>query len=142
VVFSGNTFAKVLHAAKFVLISCGYWDKPTTGSTFIDSEFEGGASYEQTEFHGSAERNFSIGWTLTVRTAPSANVTITDSAGKEVFHGAADGKGVAKAPLVEFLVTPQGRTQMTPHTVKVEAGGKTSEAKVTLDKAQTLRIGL
>ena len=142
VAFSGNTFVKAPNAAKFVLITCGYWNKPTTGSRFVDSRFEGEASYEQVAFSGNAERNFSIGWTLTVRTAPFARLTVTDSTGKKVFSGAADDKGVVKAPLAQFLVTPRGRTEMTPHSVEVDVGGKTSEATVTMDKARELRIGL
>jgi hypothetical protein len=76
-----------------------------------------------------------------VRTAAAANVSVTDSTGKEVFNGAADDKGIAKATLAQFLVTPKGRSQMTPHTVKATVGGKTAEAKVTMDKVQELQVG-
>jgi hypothetical protein len=48
--FIGNTFVKA--GDGFEWLRCGYWDKPTTGSTFVDSRFEGGASSELVRFEG------------------------------------------------------------------------------------------
>jgi hypothetical protein len=136
--FIGNTFVKAGEGFKWLV--CGYWDKPTTGSAFVDNRFEGGASADSVTFDGTAERNFSVGWTLTVKTAPGADVTIADAAGKEVFSGKADGKGIATAPLMQYRVTPDGKTALTPHTVKIVAGGKVATKPVTMNKAQDLAI--
>jgi hypothetical protein len=140
--FIGNTFVKAGKGDTFRFLTCGYWDKPTTGSSFVDSRFEGGASIDNVTFEGSGERNFSVGWTLTVKTAPGAEVVITDAQGKESFWGKADVKGVASAPLMQYRLTPDGKTSLTPHKVKAELDGKTAQKTLMADRSQEIELPL
>ncbi|MHC4176246.1 MAG: hypothetical protein ACYSWU_01995 [Planctomycetota bacterium] len=138
--FIGNTFVKAGSGDAFAWLHCGYWDKPTTGSSFVDSRFAGGASPEDVRFHGTARREFCVGWTLSLKTAPGAEVVITDTRGKEVFRGEADEKGRCRAPLMHYLHTPEGKTIRTPHKVMVSRGGRFSEQSVVMDQCREIQI--
>ena len=138
--FIGNTFVKADKPGKFMWLKCGYWNKPTTGTVFIDNKFEGGASVGDISFDGTAERDISVGWTLTVKTTPEAAVTITDRTGKEVFKGKADANGLCVARLLQYRQTPKGKTSLTPHTVKIAQGGKSATKTVTMDKVSQIEL--
>ena len=122
-----------------------FWWRPAGVSknhVFRDCTFEDGASLDSMSPFGrpDGEQDFTVGWTLAVRTEPLAKVTITDSAGKEVFSAAADAKGVVSAPLAQYLVNTHGKTFFTPHTVNVQKAGKTVEKTVTLDGPKQLNL--
>jgi hypothetical protein len=138
--FIGNTFVKAGGGDAFEWLRCGYWDKPTTGSSFVDSRFAGGASLDDVTFGGTAERNFHVGWTLSVKTAPGAEVLITDAEGEETFRGKADEKGLCRAALMHYRQTPQGKTLVTPHKVTVSHGGRSGEQSVTMDQSREIEI--
>jgi hypothetical protein len=138
--FVGNTFVRADDDPRFLFLSCGFWDKPTTGSILIDSRFEGGAGYDSVVFSGTAERNFSIGWTLTLQTSPNAEVSILDATGREVHFGKTDNHGIVKTELTHYLQTPNGKNVLTPHTVKVTAGGDTATTTITMDRPRTYRF--
>lgn len=140
--FVNNTFIKARNAPKFVLITCGWWDKPTTGSVFVDSKFEGGAGLHEVRFDGTAQRDFSVGWTLTVKTSPGATVTITDSTGEQVFSGEADANGLAKAELMQYCNKPDGKVALTPHTVKVTQGPAQAVNKISMDRPKQIEMTL
>lgn len=138
--FTGNTFVKAGSGDAFAWLHCGYWDKPTTGSSFVDNRFAGGASPEDVSFHGTARRDFCLGWTLSLKTAPGAEIVITDAHGKEVFRGEADKNGRCRAPLMHYLHTPKGKTIMTPHEVTVSRGGRVRKQSVVMDQCRKIQI--
>lgn len=140
VVFLGNTFVKADAPGAFQWLRCGYWDKPTTGSAFIDCRFAGGASLDDVVFDGTRTRDFSVGWTLTVETQAGAAVAITDKAGKEVFRGKADASGLCRAHLMQYRQTPEGKTPLTPHVVKVTYGSKSATRTVTVRQACRIEV--
>jgi len=109
---------------------------------FRDCTFEGGASFDSMSPFGRppGEQDFTVQWTLAVRTEPGANVTITDKTGRQVFSQQADAKGLVSAPLSQYLVNAHGKTAFTPHKVKVEKRGKTAERMVTADRKQQIEI--
>jgi hypothetical protein len=72
----------------------------------------------------------------------NAAVTITDATGKEVFTGRADNDGLVKSQLMEYLRKPDGKTVLTPHTVKVTDGAKAAAKQVAMDKPQQVAISL
>ena len=107
---------------------------------FRDCTFERGASLDSMSPFGTGDKDFTVQWTLTVKTAPAADVTITDKNGKTVFSGKADAAGVVSAPLSQYLVNAQGKTFFTPHTVKVEKDRKSATANVTADAKKTVTV--
>jgi len=140
--FIGNTFVKAGNGDAFAWLRCGYWNKPTTGSSFFDSRFVGGASVEDVTFEGTARRSFGVGWTLCVKTEPGAVVVITDVDDKPVFRGSADAKGRCRAALLQYLHTPEGKTILTPHKVTVSHGGKLKQRSVTVEQPREIEIQL
>ena len=138
--FLGNTYVRLGNDPKFLFLSCGYWNKPTTGSVFIDSVFENGVGFDSVEFSGSGERSFGVGWTLTLLTSPGAEIRIADNAGSEVFRGKTNAEGRAVAQLVQYLHEPEGKTLLTPHAVTVRHGSKSSTKSVTVDRPHTFRV--
>ncbi len=138
--FVRNTFVRTGDLDRYRLVQCGFWHWPNAGSVFIDSAFEGDAGYDKARFIGTGERGFSVGWTLTVKTAPGAVVTITDKAGKQVFAAEADAKGIVRAELLQYTQQPDGRQTLTPHAVMAAKGGKTARATVTMDAPKAIDL--
>ena len=88
--------------------------------------------------------DFSIGWTVTLRTAPGAKVTITDKSGAQVFTGKADATGKLDVKLLQLTRKAIGTENKvetihhTPHTVTVEAGGRKTDKIVTVTAKQEI----
>ncbi|MFW6162102.1 MAG: hypothetical protein ACODAJ_04990, partial [Planctomycetota bacterium] len=140
--FLGNTFVRTGDLDRYRLIQCGFWHWRNAGNVFIDSAFEGDTDYGKVKFVGTGDNGFSVGWTLTVKTAPGAAVTVMDKAGKQVFAGETDAKGVVRAELLQFTRGSDGKTLHTPHTVTATKDGKTAKATVTMGGAKTTDLGL
>jgi len=138
-VFRGNTFVRVGNRADYYTIYCGFWTNNATGFKYYDSSFEGGAGYDAIEFdRGTGKKELSVGWTLTVKTAPDAKVTIKDRTGAEVFRGETDPEGGWNVALVQYIHRPEGKTDLTPHMVTIEKDGKTVTRTITMDRQQEL----
>jgi len=138
--FLGNTFIRVGNHPGFLFLSCGFWDKPTTGSVFIDSRFEGETGYESIRFSGSAERDFSVGWTLTIQAVPDTGITVQDRNAKEVFSGVVSNTGVLYIKLVQYVHKPEGKVLLTPHTVTVYQGDTSSKRRINMNKKRTFLV--
>jgi len=140
--FVSNRFVRIGGNPRYKTVRIGDRKGPTSGHVFLDSRFEGGAGFDEVSFEGRGERDFTVQWTLTVRTEPGAHVTITDKDGKEVFSGNADTKGRVSAALSQYLVNPNGKTSFTPHTVKVEKGGRHAQKTLTLEEKTEIELKL
>lgn len=143
--FYDNTFVKEgPDRPDYRTIGCGYGTFRSTGHLFYDSVFEPGTGYDQVRFDGSGERNFSVGWTLTIWTEPFADVTVKDVGEQVVFSAQADGNGVAMTRLIEYLHEPEpdGKTYHTPYTVTVEKGGQDLTQQVDLNEKTTVYMYL
>jgi len=140
--FLGNRFAKAGPARDdYRAIQIGFWNQPTAGHQFVDSEFEEGTSYDHVKFEGTSERrDFSVGWTLSLATAPGAEVKITDRRGEAVFSGRADEQGRLGVPLMQYVHRPDGKTPLTPHTISLTAAGRTLTRQVEMDRPRQLEI--
>ena len=161
-VFYGNQFVRVGRREDYSTIHYGSGsNKASWGIRYFDSAFQGGAGYDKAKFipqnrmeyprwprTGETKREFSVGWTLTVRTAPGAKVTVKDRSDKEVFTGAADAAGNVKVRLLQYTLRSVGtgsdteRIPHTPHEVTAEKGGKKAEKTVTMDRQQEVQIAL
>ena len=106
-----------------------------------DAVFEGGAGLESIHF-GDGDHDLTVQWTLTVKTAPGAKVTIKDKTGEEVFSGTADDKGLVSAPLSQYRHAAKGKTFFTPHTVTVGKDGRQTTKKVTVAAKEQVAIPL
>jgi len=148
--FVANTFVREGEDPRYATVRIGFWDKPTVGHVFLDSRFEGGAGYDRVRFEAEGPRELAVQWTVEVkvldpekRPRPGARVTIADKAGKEVFAGETDAEGCARAPLTQYVHTPEGKSPHTPHTVKVAgAGFKAAETTVTIDGTKSIEVVL
>jgi hypothetical protein len=140
--FYDNTFVKEGPArpSDYRTIGVGYGGLRSSGHKFYDSSFEGGASYDEVRFDGSGIRNFYVGWTLTVQTAPLADITIRDAFSSVVYSDQADGSGLADVLLYQYLEESSGRTYHTPHDVLVELAGDTNSESVTMDAKKTVEV--
>ena len=135
--FESCRFVKVGNHAKYrtFWFGSGY---PSKNHVLLDCTYEGGADPGSIQWLAlKPDHDFSVAWTLTVRTAPGAQVTITDRSGKQVFSGAADDKGVVSVPLVQYVQKMSGRTETTPHTVTVKGRGART---VTLDSTKEVQF--
>lgn len=137
----GTRFIRAGNDPRYRMIGCGYWRSDSFGHKLIDSVFEGeGVGYDSVVFDGTGRREFSVGWTLTVKTTPGANMTITDKTGKQVFSGVADAQGAARAALVEYTRNAQGKTLLTPHSVSVETNGRKAEKTLTMARTREMTL--
>jgi len=168
--FVANELVRLGNDPRYRTIRCGWWVLDTSGNVFIDTVFRGGASFDRVSFEGGpykltgkdarthghlkGERDFSVQWTLEIKTAPGAKIVIKDKSGKEVFSATADRAGRASALLSQFVhkgkgakgegTTPSDSEKLffTPHTVTVTKDGRTASRTVTMDKRQELVIEL
>ncbi|MHC4717274.1 MAG: InlB B-repeat-containing protein, partial [Planctomycetota bacterium] len=140
----GNTFVKAgPDRPDYVTFAVGFWDKPTVEHYFYDSTFEGGAGYDSTYWEGWGQRDFYVGWTVTILTEAFADVTVRDALGNVVFTGQTDDAGELEVQLLEYKQEPTARTYYTDHEVTVsKAGFDTEILTVTVDQTLTLPIPL
>jgi hypothetical protein len=119
------------------------WDThyPSKNHVVLDPTFDGGASLESILL-GEGDHGLTVKWTVTIKTAPGASVSIKDADGKDAFTGKADAEGALPVALAECLLTAQGKTLYTPHTIIAEKEGKTATKQITVDKKQQVALGL
>jgi len=135
--FVGNKFVRVGDRADYATIRArrGY---KSIGHVFLDSEFEGGASYDK-----STARNvdgYTVQWTLSLVTAGGAQVVIKDANGEEVYRGTAPADGKLSVPLTQYRFAGGKRTAATPHMVTVTSAGKTEARTVTMEGVTKLEV--
>ena len=131
-------FVREGHDERFSTITAmgAYWSRH---HRLIDCTFGEGTSSEDVDWGRTRgdNRNYTVEWTLTVKTRPAAEVVVTDAKGAEVFRGKADDKGVAEAPIAQFRMSNgPGKVVFTPHTVR--AAG--NSAKVTMDSKKEITL--
>lgn len=138
--FVGNRFVKVGSDARYQTILMGFreYKYPSFGHVFVDSSFEGGASYDLASFVGAraAQFDFSVGWTLDIKGTPGTMVQINDSEGTEAFSGNIPASGKLAVPLLQYRRSADGKTMLTPHTVT--AGARRQD--VTMDRAKSIDL--
>ncbi len=135
--FVGNTFVKVGDRADYATIQ-GRRGYTASGHVFLDSEFEGGAGYDQ--IRDLNLDSFEVQWTLTVEAPAGAEVTIRDAAGSQAFAGKISTGGKLNVPLTEYRYEALKRTKTTPHTVTVTSAGRVITKTVTMDAKKSIRI--
>ncbi|KPL01797.1 MAG: hypothetical protein AMK75_03890 [Planctomycetes bacterium SM23_65] len=142
--FVGNTLRTVGPLPGYRTVRIGWQgnETETYGHRFEDTKFEGGASFDSVSFDGAGGRtyNFSVAWTLDIRTAPGANVSIKNESGRTIYTGTADNTGKRLVSLTEYVSSPSGKSMRTPHTIIVSKGGRSAEKKITLNAPQTVEI--
>ena len=133
----------------------------TDRHVLLDCEFGEGTRYDDVIWNSRAGGAFySVAWTLTVKTAPGAKVTIKNSKGEEVFSGKADATGKVSAPLTQCVIRPKEyqpgieadkqpavrkrrehqKDMHTPHKVTVEVGGRIASRTVTMTRKQEVEL--
>ena len=135
--FVGNTFRRVGDRKDYFTIR-HLRSYPSTGHVFVNSKFEAGAGYDAVSIRDCDQ--FAVGWTLTVKTAPGATVTIKDRDGKEVFSGKASAEGTAAAEVIEYSRSGSRKTPFTPHSVVVRSGTAEKSATVTVDSPKEIEV--
>lgn len=164
--FVSNVFVREGNNQRYKTVRNGYWIYDSAGNVFLDSSFKGGAGFDKASFEGGevgkgknahckGERDFTVQWYLTVKTAPGAKITIKDKTGKEVFSGEAGVDGKARAALSQYIhkgktkpkrdskwTTDSEKIYFTPHTVAVEKNGGKKTVKAVMDKSKEIELKL
>jgi len=146
VVLDGNAFRLAPGAAPFVPFMLGWYRHPTQNIGFYSNRFEG-LSFGVTinDYSSNYTSAYDFGWTLTVKTAPRAEVGIDDQEGREVLRQKADEKGVLVARLPQYRAAGSGQvieggrrvvkvqqTDVSSYTVKT--GGRQQRVTMTADR--------
>ena len=114
---------------------------PSYNHVVRDCTFEGGAGLDKVRWgYAKWQQDFTVEWTLSVRTATGAKITVKDGTGTEVFSGKADQKGGASVALPQYKASTKSRTDYNPYTVIVEKNGRTATKSITVDKKQEVEI--
>jgi hypothetical protein len=165
--FSRNRFVRKDTYDTYLTIRSQYRGMPST-AVLVDNTFVNGASPDliDLEFGSASLKELKFGWRLSLtvlrdgKPATGARIEVRDNAGATVFSGTTDTAGSASADVVTYLLTNQGkknitskvadklfgargtRIDCTPHTVVVTYGGHTSERTVTLNGNSSLDFSL
>ena len=135
--FIGCRFIREGKAPRFhtIVAMGGYWSRD---HRLIDCVFAGGAEADDVDWGKTkpGTRNYTVEYTLTVKTRPGAEVVITDAKVAETVIKA-DDKGIAGVPLAQYRMNHAGKEMLTPHTVK--AAGKTATVTMDAPKQTDLR---
>ncbi len=161
-----NKFVRLPGRDDYRTAELGWWVCETFGNIFRDTTFGGGASFEDIVFKGgkekltgkdaegsfgklNARRDFTVEWTLSVTTAPGAQVRVKDTTGQDVFDGVTDAEGKLSVPLAQYKMIADGdkgaparKEVFTPHTVTVTSDGKTVLKNVTMDAKKDIEFPL
>jgi hypothetical protein len=135
--FVGNTFVKVGDRADYATIK-GRSGYASSGHVFLDSEFGGGAGYDQ--IRDLNLDSFEVQWTLIVEAPAGADVTIRDAAGSQAFAGKISADGKLNVPLTEFKYEALKRTETTPHDVTVASAGRVVTKTVTMNAKKSIQM--
>lgn len=124
----------------------------------LDCEFEKGVSYNDVYWEDTESfSNYSIQWTLTLKTDPEARVTVRDRNGSLSFSGNAGAKGLLDIPLVQSIIRPEEWTReggnipvkpssafqeelFSPYIITVEANGKSRVRALEMTKKTILDL--
>jgi hypothetical protein len=116
---------------------------PSKYHVLLDCTFKKGASPTSVSWPdgGKAENSqYTVAWTLKLETTPGAKVTVTDKAGDEACTLTAGEDGKLAIPLKQFTANPGQSVEYTPHTVNVEAGGKTATRTVEMTDTKEMTL--
>ncbi|RPI63205.1 MAG: hypothetical protein EHM48_02835 [Planctomycetaceae bacterium] len=114
----------------FITARIGWYKSLTKNVGFYSNTVEGGVFTVQVE-DSKKEATCDVGWTLTVKADPKAEIVVSDKDGKEVTKKAADDKGVAVIRLAQYRVEGEKKVDCGPYTVKI--GDKTQTVEMTKD---------
>jgi len=124
----------------------------------LDCEFGKGVSYNDVYWSNTESfSNYSVQWTLTLKTDPEARVTIRNRNGELFFSGNAGAKGLLDIPLVQSIIRPKEWTRegknisvkpstafqeelFSPYTITVETNGKSRVQTLEMNKKTTLDL--
>jgi hypothetical protein len=134
----------------------------TNRHVLLDCTFAKGTRYDDVDWGTGNDGRawYAIAWTATIKTTSNAAVTITDAKGEQVFSGKAHTDGKLTVPLTQCIIRPAEwdpdadeqppvkrryehiKDARTPHKITVSVDDKTTTRTVTVDKTQTVEIGL
>jgi hypothetical protein len=126
----------------------------------LDCDFTGGASYDDVYWTDTQSlSNYSISWTLNLKSSPGAIIRITDNNGRETFSGKVKEDGEISLPLTQSIIrpvewTPDGKEievtnksqfqeeKFNPYVVEAEKDGKKETRTISMEKELELVIKL
>ncbi len=127
--FIRNTFVRDGNHENFSTIRCGHG--VLDGSAlFAHTQFENGAGFESVKFEGSGKKRellISRMQELYVKDKNDplgmARIRVSDSTGADYNCGSSPDSGKVQVPVVEYALTPKGKSVRTPSKIVVEKDG-------------------
>lgn len=127
----------------------------------LDCDFEMGAKYDDVYWENTSSlSNYSIQWSLTLKTIPDAKVTIVDKHGNQSYIGYVDNTGIVTVPLTQCTIRPiewrkydkeiivkekslHQKEVFSPYTVTIEPPkGRIQTRNINIDKVTLLDMTL
>lgn len=140
-IFNNNLFVKLGDLDNYRTIQCGYWDKDNSGNTFINSTFEGGASYEKILWSGtSGEREYTVKWSLYTSAPAGATIEIVNSLGNTLSVNTVNNQQFIKEDLAQYTHTADSLYNYTPHTVHAFYNGDTQTVSILMDTIKVINF--
>lgn len=134
--FVGNRFVKIGDKPSYRTIQCGSGGGTCVGFELIDSIFCDGASLDPIKWRGDGRRGFSVGYTLSIASKMGTEAVVKARAGDDVFSGRMPDSGAVQVLLGQYRCKPDGKIELTPHTVTVGGSTKT----ITADRTRAYRV--
>jgi len=105
-----NTFRKPAKAAPYIPFKLGWYKHPTRDVSFFSNRFEGLEFAVQIgDYTSGYTSEYDVGWTLTVVTAPGADVVVADAQGRQVATSQANDRGIAVLRLPQYHAAGRGQ---------------------------------
>ncbi len=134
--FVGNRFVKIGDKPSYRTIQCGSGGGTCVGFDLIASVFADGAGFDLIKWRGDGRRGFSVGYTLSITAKIGTEVVVKDKAGDDIFSDRIPASGAVEVSLVQYRHEPDGKIELTPHTVTVGRSTK----MITADRPRAYQV--
>lgn len=153
--FRHSTFRKIKPTDEVGLISFAnaHPEGGSVGIRFVDCRFLDGISPESHRFPPPAvnwkrDAEYSVAWSLSLLTAPGAEVRVVDNRGVEVAKKRTDGEGRCSVDLTQFscafsaATADEKLTEFSPYTVSIVRGQLARRLTVTAQTPMEAEVDL
>jgi hypothetical protein len=142
--FHSNTLVRIGDDPRYKTIRLGWdgWKYESYGHLFFNTVFKGGGGFDSFSFDGgrASYYDFSVGWTLNIRSEPGAELTITDRMSREVFTSFVPKEGNFTIDLVEYVQKRDEKLYLSPYKITATKNGKKAVREIILNGKMKVEI--